>query len=208
MVISHMNSKLKINNLKYNSIYKAQTDGSTNTKTVFILNLAWSSSWTCPCACSWQCSYDFFCTCLSLRLGMLFSTRCGSALFTIDRRSIGLLTADSPGPRPGPASSCPACACSWQCSYDFFCTCLYLRLGMLFYSFARVRPPAVGPLFSPSTEDLSAFSPQTRRLPPCPANSSEILVGAAVDSSLVRTCIRSSPSVAARERRTHTTCAM
>ena len=84
-------------------------------------------------------------------------------------------------------------------------------LGMLFYSFARVRPPAVGPLFSPSTEDLSAFSPQTRRLPPCPADSSEILVGAAVDSSLdlsVRTCIWSSPGVAARERRTHTTCAM
>ena len=33
----------------------------------------------------------------------------------------------------------------------FFCTCSSLRLGMLFCSFARVRSPAVGPLFSTLT---------------------------------------------------------
>ena len=105
------------------------------------------------------------------------------------------------------------CACSWQCSYEFFCTCSSLRLGMLFCSFARVRPPAVGPLFSTrcgsalftiDRRSIGLLTRQTCRLTPCPVNSSETLVGAAVDSSLFWTCVRS-PGVASREHRTHTT---
>ena len=36
------------------------------------LALVLSLFWTSSCACSWQCSCVFFCTCSSLRLGMLF----------------------------------------------------------------------------------------------------------------------------------------
>ena len=75
--------------------------------------------------------------------------------------------------------------CGWVCSFVL----LHVFVHPLW---VRSFLPAVGPLFSP-----------------WPADSTEILVGAAVDSSLVWTCVQSSPpDVAARERRTHTTCAM
>ena len=45
------------------------TDAYLELVLVLVLSLFWTSS----CACSWQCSCVFFCTCSSLRLGMLFS---------------------------------------------------------------------------------------------------------------------------------------